>query len=143
MFLYIDKGTADRLSLLQNMVYMNQTPQAMYQNVIEKTRGFVFRTSAMGQAIDRRANPSGYPAGADGPGGRGGAGGRGGRGGAASGGRGGRGGGRGGSAGGRSQGQGQYQQQSQQRPQVNGQGPKTDDGAKVNGSAAPAESFEA
>ena len=73
---------------LQNMVYMNQVPQPMYQNIIEKTRGFVFRTSAMGQAVDRKANPQGAAvfdssgAGSRGArGGRGGAGGRGGRGG--------------------------------------------------------------
>ncbi|KDN51334.1 eukaryotic translation initiation factor 3 subunit E [Tilletiaria anomala UBC 951] len=91
-----DTRTDAKIDFKENMVYMNQTPQAMYQNIIEKTRGFVFRTSAMGQAIDRKANPSAYSGYAGGDGGRGGAGGRGGRGGAA--GRGGRGGGRGGSA---------------------------------------------
>ena len=91
----------------QNMVHMNQTHPPVYQSVIEKvsssrlvclmfegsrpsrqTRGFSFRTAAMGQAIDRKAHP---PASGDGGAG----GGRGGRGGA----RGGRGGGRGGSTG--------------------------------------------
>lgn len=67
---------------------MNQTHPPVYQSVIEKTRGFSFRTAAMGQAIDRKAHP---PAPTEGAG-------RGGRGGGASRGRGG---GRGGAAGGR------------------------------------------
>lgn len=78
----------------------------VYQTVIEQTRGFTFRTAAMGQAIDRKAHPGSNAVGdaaAGGPGGAsGGRGGRGGRGGSR-GGRGGNAGGRGGGASGRSQ----------------------------------------
>lgn len=63
------------------MVHMNQSFPAVYQNVIEKTRGITFRTSALGQAMDRRAHPPSAEAAAGTAGGRGGRGGsRGGRG---------------------------------------------------------------
>ncbi|EPQ26153.1 uncharacterized protein PFL1_06361 [Pseudozyma flocculosa PF-1] len=81
-----------KIDFKEGTVYMNPTPPAIYQTVIEKTRGFTFRTSAMGTAMDRKAHPPTANAahshnlnGND-------KGGRGGRGGA----RGGRGGGRGG-----------------------------------------------
>lgn len=35
----------------------SQTTPPIYQSVIEQTRGFTFRTAAMGQAIDRKAHP--------------------------------------------------------------------------------------
>ncbi|KAK0538453.1 eukaryotic translation initiation factor 3 subunit E [Tilletia horrida] len=107
-----------KIDLKENMVHMNSTAPVVYQKIIESTRGFSFRTAAMGQAIDRRAHPPAHQAGQTGSGGGGrggGAGGRGGRGG----GRGGRG---GGAAGGRGErggqnrdGQAQQQQQQQQQ----------------------------
>lgn len=51
-----------KIDLKERMVYMNQPPQAMYNDVIEKTRGYVFRTSAMGQAMDRKVRPQGSAA---------------------------------------------------------------------------------
>lgn len=46
-----------KIDFKEGMVYMNQTTPAVYQSVIEKTRGFTFRTAAMGQAMDRKAHP--------------------------------------------------------------------------------------
>ncbi|PWN40256.1 eukaryotic translation initiation factor 3 subunit E [Ceraceosorus guamensis] len=46
-----------KIDFNQGIVHMNQTHPPIYQSVIEKTRGFSFRTSAMGQAIDRKAHP--------------------------------------------------------------------------------------
>ena len=74
---------------------LSQTTPPIYQSVIEQTRGFTFRTAAMGQAIDRKAHPvqsqdsqqlGGGVQRGGGAGGRGGRGGGGGRGGAARGG---------------------------------------------------------
>ncbi|CAO1620476.1 unnamed protein product [Parajaminaea phylloscopi] len=79
----------------------------VYQTVIEQTRGFTFRTAAMGQAIDRKAHPTSGNDVAGGP--AGGLSGRGGRGGGRGGSRGGRGGGPGGRGGGASGGRSQTQ----------------------------------
>ncbi|KAN0062272.1 eukaryotic translation initiation factor 3 subunit E [Thecaphora frezii] len=46
-----------KIDFKEGTVYMNPTPAAIYQTVIEKTRGFTFRTSAMGTAMDRKAHP--------------------------------------------------------------------------------------
>lgn len=75
-----------KIDFKEGMVHMNQSQLAVYQNVIEKTRGFTFRSAAMGQAMDRKAHPisanSGNESRGTGSGGRGGTrGGRGGRGG--------------------------------------------------------------
>jgi translation initiation factor 3 subunit E len=78
-----------KIDFKEGMVYMNQTNLAVYQTVIEKTRGFTFRSAAMGQAMDRKAHPITTSSSTEQRGGRGG--GRGGRGG--------RGGGRGGAQG--------------------------------------------
>lgn len=75
----------------------SQTTPPIYQSVIEQTRGFTFRTAAMGQAIDRKAHPQQNQQQAVG-GVQAAAGSRGGRGGGRGASRGGRGGGRGGSA---------------------------------------------
>lgn len=56
----IRESNADaKIDLKERMVYMNQQPQAMYNDVIEKTKGYAFRTSAMGQAMDRKVHPEG------------------------------------------------------------------------------------
>ncbi|CAD6906889.1 unnamed protein product [Tilletia controversa] len=100
-----------KIDLKENMVHMNTTAPVVYQKIIESTRGFSFRTAAMGQAIDRRAHlPQAGNYGAGG-GGRGGPGGRGGRGG----GRGGRGGAAGGRGGGGDRGAGRDGHQQQQQ----------------------------
>lgn len=68
-----------KIDFKEGMVYMNQTNSAIYQTVIEKTRGFTFRTAAMGQAMDRKAHPiTGAASNNDQRGGRAGRGGRGG-----------------------------------------------------------------
>ncbi|PWZ02639.1 eukaryotic translation initiation factor 3 subunit E [Testicularia cyperi] len=46
-----------KIDFKEGMVFMNPTHPPIYQTVIEKTRGFTFRTSAMGTAIDRKAHP--------------------------------------------------------------------------------------
>lgn len=82
-----DSRADAKIDFKEGMVHMNQTHLAVYQTVIEKTRGFTFRSAAMGQAMDRKAHPLANSAGGDARGGRGGArGGRGGRGGSRSGG---------------------------------------------------------
>lgn len=73
-----------KIDFKEGMVFMNPTHPPIYQTVIEKTRGFAFRTSAMGTAIDRKAHPpsiNGNTHNLNGNDKRGGAGGRGGRGG--------------------------------------------------------------
>lgn len=70
-----------KIDFKEGMVYMNQTNSAIYQTVIEKTRGFTFRTAAMGQAMDRKAHPITVASNNDQRGNRGARGGRGGRGG--------------------------------------------------------------
>lgn len=115
------KGDA-KIDFKEGMVYMNQTTPAVYQSVIEKTRGFTFRTAAMGQAMDRKAHPiTVHHNEARGGGG----GGRGGRGGGRGGGQ--RGGGdRGANKDNQNQNnQNQQQQQQQQQQQPNGVAPTT------------------
>ncbi|SJX60431.1 related to eukaryotic initiation factor 3e subunit [Sporisorium reilianum f. sp. reilianum] len=46
-----------KIDFKEGMVFMNPTHPPIYQTIIEKTRGFTFRTSAMGTAIDRKAHP--------------------------------------------------------------------------------------
>ena len=46
-----------KIDFKEGMVFMNPTHPPVYQTIIEKTRGFTFRTSAMGTAIDRKAHP--------------------------------------------------------------------------------------
>lgn len=102
-----DSRADAKIDFQSGIVSMNltSTHPPIYQTIIEQTRGFTFRTAAMGQAIDRKAHPpvagvtegqlnaSGVGAGT-----RGGQGGRGGSRGGGSG-RGGRGGGAGGRGG--------------------------------------------
>ncbi|KAL9937768.1 hypothetical protein V8E36_003313 [Tilletia maclaganii] len=117
-----------KIDLKENIVHMNSPAPVVYQKIIESTRGFSFRTAAMGQAIDRRAHPPAHQAGqTSGGGGRGGAGGRGGRGGGR--------GGRGGAAGGRGNRDGQQQQGGSQQQQQSTQG--------VEGDAAAGQAVEA
>lgn len=72
-----------KIDFKEGMVFMNPTHPPIYQTIIEKTRGFTFRTSAMGTAIDRKAHPPSLnnTHNLNGNDKRGGAGGRGGRGG--------------------------------------------------------------
>ncbi|SOV08368.1 Eukaryotic translation initiation factor 3 subunit E [Ustilago sp. UG-2017a] len=72
-----------KIDFKEGMVFMNPTHPPIYQAIIEKTRGFTFRTSAMGTAIDRKAHPPSLnnTHNLNGNDKRGGAGGRGGRGG--------------------------------------------------------------
>ena len=72
-----------KIDFKEGMVFMNPTHPPIYQTIIEKTRGFTFRTSAMGTAIDRKAHPPSFnnTHNLNGNDKRGGAGGRGGRGG--------------------------------------------------------------
>jgi eukaryotic translation initiation factor 3 subunit E len=46
-----------KIDLKEGVVRMNQPRPIVYQSVIDKTRGITFRTSALAQAMDRRAHP--------------------------------------------------------------------------------------
>ncbi|BGP15016.1 hypothetical protein JCM10213_002839 [Rhodosporidiobolus nylandii] len=45
-----------KIDLKQNIVQMNHTEQPVYQTVIEKTRGLLFRSQAMASAMEARAS---------------------------------------------------------------------------------------
>lgn len=124
-----------KIDFKQGIVSMNLSAThhpPIYQTVIEQTRGFTFRTAAMGQAIDRKAHPTSNATANDASaattfarGGRGGGrgGSRGGRGGAA--------GGRGGAQGGGRTQTTQQQQQSSDSTQAgtNGTTPQATEAA--------------
>ncbi|KAK0554099.1 eukaryotic translation initiation factor 3 subunit E [Tilletia horrida] len=118
-----DNRADAKIDLKENIVHMNSTAPVVYQKIIESTRGFSFRTAAMGQAIDRRAHPPAHQLSNVG-GGRGGAGGRGGRGGGR--------GGRGGASGGRGD-RGTQQREGQSQGA---------DASTAQGEAAPASANE-
>lgn len=102
-----------KIDFKEGVVSMNlqNTHPPIYQGIIEQTRGFTFRTAAMGQAIDRKAHPTQVGVGGNAAGG-------GDRSSNAAGQRGGRGGGRGGRGGSSTRGgarsQGGQQRDSQQ-----------------------------
>ena len=60
--LICDTKTDAKIDLQEGVVRMNQQHPIVYQSVIDKTRGFTFRTSALLQAMDRRAHPAGAAA---------------------------------------------------------------------------------
>ena len=66
--LICDTKTDAKIDFKEGVVRMNQPRPIVYQSVIDKTRGITFRTSALAQAMDRRAHP---PQGADGRRGKG------------------------------------------------------------------------
>ncbi|WFD06428.1 eukaryotic translation initiation factor 3 subunit E [Malassezia vespertilionis] len=55
--LICDTKTDAKIDLKDGIVRMNQPRSIVYQSVIDKTRGITFRTSALAQAMDRRAHP--------------------------------------------------------------------------------------
>lgn len=123
-----------KIDFKEGIVSMNlmSTHPPIYQNIIEQTRGFTFRTAAMGQAIDRKAHPNPARNGAEGQQGsntggaqRGGGAGRGGRGGAA--------GGRGGAR------QGTHSQSRQQRGGAGGNAQQQENSTAAPAPAAPQE----
>lgn len=55
--LICDTKTDAKIDFKEGVVRMNQPRPIVYQSVIDKTRGITFRTSALAQAMDRRAHP--------------------------------------------------------------------------------------
>ena len=51
-------GADAKIDLEKNVIVVARPPQPVYQAVIEKTRGLAFRTSAIGAAIARQAQPA-------------------------------------------------------------------------------------
>lgn len=51
-----ESKTDSKIDFKEGVVRMNQPRPIVYQSVIDKTRGITFRTSALTQAMDRRAN---------------------------------------------------------------------------------------
>ncbi|KZV93477.1 eukaryotic translation initiation factor 3, subunit 6 [Exidia glandulosa HHB12029] len=54
-------GADAKIDLEKNVIIISRPPQPIYQSVIEKTRGLAFRTSAIGAAIGRQAQPAPAP----------------------------------------------------------------------------------